>query len=55
MEDNQIDVFIPHELAEELSECDIGTLVILDLQKAGDKTFTKSIQYVNKYKKNVAA
>ena len=54
-QDKQIDVIIPHELESELLECDVGTAVILDLQTAGDKTFTNSIKYVQKCLKDVAA
>lgn len=57
-EDKQVHVFIKDEDAEELSNCDLGTLVELDLATAGDKTFAKSIKYINKCKKcikNVAA
>ena len=53
--DKPIDVFIKDEFVKELLECDIGTFVELDLLTAGDKTFTNSIKYINKCKKNVAA
>ena len=53
--DNLIDVVIPPQFADEILECDIGTEVILDLAKAGDNTFTKSIVYERKLLKNVAA
>lgn len=54
-DDKPIDVFIKDEFVAELMECDIGTLVELDLLTAGDKTFTNNIIYRNKCKKNVAA
>lgn len=54
-QDKQIDVIIPHELENELLECDVGTAAILDLQTAGNMIFTKSIKYVQKCLKNVAA
>lgn len=54
-EDKQIDVIIPPQFADELLECDMGTSFILDLQTAGDKTFTNSIKYDQKLLKNVAA
>lgn len=55
VKDNLIDVVIPPQFADEILECDIGTEVILDLAKAGDNTFTKSITYERKLLKNVAA
>lgn len=55
IEDKQIDVIIPPQFADELLECDMGTSFILDLQTAGDKTFTNSIKYDQKLPKNVAA
>lgn len=55
MKDQTIDVVIPPQFADELSQCDIGTTVILDLATVGDKTFTNNIQYVQKCLKNVAA
>lgn len=55
VKDNLIDVVIPPQFANEILECDIGTEVILDLAKAGDNTFTKSIVYERKLLKNVAA
>ena len=53
--DEQIDVIIPPEFSEELSQCDLGTLVKLDLATSKNSTFTKNIQYLQKYIKNVAA
>lgn len=55
MKDQTIDVVIPPQFATELSQCDIGTTVILDLATVGDKTFTNNIQYVQKCLKKVAA
>ena len=55
MKDKQYQVIIPPQYAEELKQCDLGTAVLLDLQTKGDKTFTNSIQYVEKHLKNVAA
>lgn len=54
-EDKPVDIIVPHEYAEELTNCDLGTIVELDIKKAGDKLFTKSIKYIQKYIKNVAA
>ena len=54
-EDKPIDVIVPHEYAKELTNCDLGTMVELDIKKAGDKLFTNSIKYIQKYIKNVAA
>lgn len=53
--DQTTQVIIPPQLSEELKKCDLGTAVILDLQTKGDKTFTNSIEYVEKCIKNVAA
>lgn len=53
--DKTIDVLIPPQFENELSQCDIGTTVILDIATVGDKTFTNNIQYVKKCLKNVAA
>lgn len=49
------DVFIPPQFEEELMECNTGTNVILDLQTKGDKTFTNSIKYIQKIKKQAVA
>lgn len=53
--DQTVQVIIPPKFVEELKQCDLGTAVILDLQTKGDKTFTNSIEYVEKCVKNVAA
>ena len=53
--DNIKEVIIAPQFINEISECDTGTNVILDLAVAGDKTFTKDIKFVKKIKKNVAA
>jgi hypothetical protein len=53
--DQTLQVIIPPQLAEELKQCDLGTAVILDLQTKGDKTFTNSIEYVEKCVKNAVA
>lgn len=55
VKDKVIDVVIPPQYADELLDCEMGTEVILDLAKAGDNTFTKSIVYERKLLKNVAA
>ena len=55
VKDKVIDVVIPPQYADEILECEMGTEVILDLAKAGDNTFTKSIVYEHKLLKNVAA
>jgi len=52
---NPIDVVIPQKYAEELTKCDVGTTVILDLAKAGQNYFTNSIKYEQKILKKVAA
>ena len=50
-----VEVIIPPKYAQELKECNLGTTVFLDLQTKGDKTFTNSIEYIEKYIKDVAA
>lgn len=54
-QDKTYQVIIPPQFAEELKQCDLGTVVILDLQTKGDKTFTNSIEYIHKCIKSVAA
>lgn len=54
-DDKTVEVIIPPKYAEELKQCDLGTSVLLDLQTKGDKTFTNSIEYIDKCIKNVAA
>ena len=55
MNDKQIDVIIKPELSKELLECDLGTVVKLDLAVAGKNTFTNNIEYIQKCIKNIAA
>ena len=56
MEDEIMDIIISPEYAEELENCDLGTTVKLDVQKTKtNKLFTKTIEYIEKHKKNVAA
>lgn len=54
-QDKTYQVIIPPKFAEELKQCDLGTAVILDLETKGDKTFTNSIQYIQKCTKKVVA
>ena len=53
--DNVKEVIIAPQFIDEISECDTGTNVILDLAVAGEKTFTKDIKFVKKMPKDVAA
>lgn len=53
--DKPIDVIIPPNLQEELLQCDLGTMVTLELVAKGKKTFTNNINYIQKCLKNVAA
>lgn len=53
--DKPIDILIPPQFADELLKCDIGTSVTLDIAIAGNNTFTKNINYIQKIAKNVAA
>ena len=53
--DNVKEVIIAPQFIDEISECDTGTNVILDLAVAGEKTFTKDIKFVKKIKNDVAA
>ena len=53
--DELVDVIVPPGFKKELEECELGTVVELNLSKAGDKTFTTDIKFIQKQKKNVAA
>ena len=53
--DNVKEVIIAPQFIDEISECDTGTNVILDLAVAGEKTFTKDIKFIKKIKNDVAA
>ena len=53
--DKPIDVIIPPNLQEELLQCDLGTMVTLELATKGQKIFTNNINYIQKCLKNVAA
>ena len=55
MDDKPVNVIIAPQFADELLQCDIGTMVKMDLQTVGNKTFTNNIEYVQKALKNVAA
>lgn len=56
VKDEEIDVIIPHQYAQELEECDLGTTVKLDLSKtSNNRVFTKTLEYVVRIKKDVAA
>ena len=54
-DDVTLDVVIAPKFVEELSECDTGTTVILDLKTTGKLTITNNIKFVHKCKKNVVA
>lgn len=54
-EENPISVVIPPKFIDELVQCDLGTMVKMDLQTAGDNTFTNNIEYLQKMLKKVAA
>lgn len=53
--DKTIDAVIAPQFIEELSHCDTGTTVILDLKKAGNSIIANDIKFVQKCLKNVAA
>ena len=52
--DKQVEVVIPSEFSD-LANCDLGTVVVLDLESKGNKTFTTNIKYVEKRLKKVVA
>ena len=52
---NMLEVFIKDEFTEELLQCDIGTLVELELINAKEKIFANNLKYIQKCIKNVAA
>ena len=54
MEDNQINVIIPHELADELSKKALGTWVKMDLQKSKVGIYTNKLEYFNPIQKVAA-
>ena len=54
MEDNQINVIIPHELADELSKKALGTWVKMDLQKSKVGIYTNNLEYFNPIQKVAA-
>ena len=53
--DVTIDAVIAPQFIKELSQCDTGTTVILDLKAAGKLTIANDIKFVQKCPKNVAA
>lgn len=53
--DQTIDAVIAPQFIKELSECDIGTTVILDLKTAGKQIIANDIKFVQKCKKDVVA
>ena len=50
-----IDVVIAPQFTKEFSQCDVGTIVILDLKTAGKLIIANDIKFVQKCPKNVAA
>ena len=56
MDDKTIDIFINPKYANELLECDLGTLVKLeDIREIGDKKFAMKLEIIEKMFKKVAA
>ena len=55
MNDKISNIIIKPEDADELSACDLGTMVKLDVKEVGDKKFAIKLDYVSKLVKNIAA
>lgn len=55
MNDNISNIVIRPENAQELSECDLGTFVKLDIKEIGEKKFAMSLEFIDKRVKNIAA
>lgn len=54
-DDNLISVVIRPDDSEELSKCDIGTVVKLDIKEIGDRKYAMKLEYIEKITKKVAA
>ena len=55
MDDKISEIAIKPEDAEELSDCDLGTFVKLDIQEIGDLKFAIKLKVLEKRQKNIAA
>lgn len=55
MEDKQIDIVINPKDEVELSECDLGTIVKLDIKDVAGRKFAIDLFYIDKHRKNIAA
>lgn len=52
---NIVDAMIAPQFIKELSECDVGTIVQLDLKTVGNNIITNNIKFIQKCKKNIVA
>ena len=55
MDDKISNIVIRPENAEELLECDLGTVVKLDINEIGGRKFAMKLEFVDKRLKNIAA
>lgn len=55
MSDNPVDIIIKPEFIDDLSECDLGTIVELNIQEFGGRKIAMDLKYVQKVLKNIAA
>ena len=53
--DKTTDVVVKPEFREKMEKCDIGTELILELQKFGENIISKNIEFVRPILKKVAA
>lgn len=56
IKDEELDIIIPPDYAEELESCDLGTTVKLDVSKSkNNRMYAKTLEYVVKLQKNNVA
>ena len=55
MQDKQVNIVVKPEFVEDLSECDLGTIVQLEIQKFGERNIAMDLQYVQRITKKLAA
>lgn len=55
MNDTEVLAIVKNEIAEELKECDIGTVMILDIIENSNKKWVTNCKFVQKCQKEIAA
>lgn len=55
MNDKISNIVIRPENADELSECELGTFVRLDVKEIGSRKFAMQLEFLSKTTKNIAA